>query len=254
MGSSDATVTDRRREQARRANRLLYRFSSHWLLFFNIFLGILVTLPWLAPIFMELEMVRTARGIHFVYQALCHQYPQRSYFLFGPQFMYTLEEVGQVWPDTANPLIIRQFIGTPEMGWKIAWSDRMVSMYGGLFLFGVVYALLRRWIKPLSLWGLIFFSIPMAIDGVTHTISDLYGLGQGFRDSNVWLAELTNYAFDPLFYAGSDLGSFNWWMRLFTGLLFALGVIWFAFPHLDFSFRQTSRTIETKFDHAGLEL
>jgi hypothetical protein len=28
------------------------------------------------------------------------------------------------------------------------------------------------------------------------------------------------------FYAGDDLGTFNWWMRLITGLLFSLGAVW----------------------------
>jgi hypothetical protein len=48
---------------------------------------------------------------------------------------------------TDNPLILRQFVGNPEMGWKVAWSDRMVSLYGGIFLFTLFYRLL-----PGQLW------------------------------------------------------------------------------------------------------
>ena len=254
MDHTDSEQVDSRRRRAREANRLVYRMSRRWLLITNIFLGVLVILPWFAPVFMHWGWEAPAKGIHFIYQALCHQYPQRSYFLFGEKFMYSLEEVGQVWHDIQNPLIIRQFIGTPEMGWKVAWSDRMISMYGGMFIFGLLYGLVRNRLKPLSIWGFFLFSLPMGIDGLTHTISDLYGLGNGFRYTNVWLAEMTNYAFSPDFYAGTGLWSFNWWMRLLTGLIFALGLIWFAFPHLEISFKQTTDQIERKFEHAGLEI
>jgi hypothetical protein len=67
-------------------------------------------------------------------------------------------------------------------------------------------------------------------------VSDLAGIGQGFRDSNAWLAAITNQAFAPSFYAGDALGSFNAWMRLLTGILFGLGVVWFGFPYLDEAF------------------
>jgi hypothetical protein len=67
---------------------------------------------------------------------------------------------------------------------------------------------------------------------VAHTSSDLAGLGQGFRDSNAWLAALTNHAFPTAFYAGDAWGSFNSLMRLITGVLFGLGIVWFGYPYL----------------------
>ena len=76
----------------------------------------------------------------------------------------------------------------------------------------------------------------MAVDGTSHFISDLYGIGQGFRDSNAWLATLTNHAFLPGFYTGDAWGSFNSMMRLLTGILFGLGIVWFCFPYLDDAF------------------
>lgn len=250
------TTPSAEQEAVRRANRITYWLARHWLLFINVILAIFVLLPFLPPIFMQWGLEGPARAIHILYMAFCHQFPQRSYFFFGPQTMYTLEEISLVWHNVENPLILRQFIGTPEMGWKMAWSDRMVSMYGGMLLFGLLYAVVRRWrtIKPLPLWGIVLLSIPMGIDGVTHVISDLSGVGQGFRYTNEWLAELTNYAFSPTFYLGNGLGSFNWWMRLITGLLFALGVIWWAYPHLEIAFEQTRRQIEAKFRRVGLDL
>ncbi len=251
---STQTTVDQKRETARRLNRFIYRLAKHWLLIVNVFMGILITLPWLAAVFMYLGWETPGRAIHVGYMALCHQFPQRSYFLFGPQGMYTLDEVAQVWEEVNNPLTLRRFIGTPEMGWKIAWSDRMVSMYGSIFLFGVLYHFVRRRLKPLPFWGFVLFLVPMGIDGITHVISDLYGLTNGFRYHNEWLAQLTNYAFDPLFYSGNGFWSFNWWMRLISGLLFGMGLVWFAYPYLESGFKQTMREIEAKFRNAGVEL
>lgn len=248
------TAVERQKQTARRVNRFVYRLAKHWLWLVNGFMLLLIGLPWLAPVFMELGWEMPARAIHVAYMALCHQFPQRSYFLFGDELMHSIDEVALVWHDVQNPLVIRQFIGTPEMGWKVAWSDRMVSMYGGIFLFGVLYGFIRRKIKPIPFWGFVLFCVPMGIDGVTHVISDLYGLGRGFRYDNQWLATLTNNAFDFYFYYGNGLGSFNWWMRLFTGLCFGLGVVLFAFPYLRSGFEQTQRDIEAKFRAAEVPL
>jgi uncharacterized membrane protein len=132
------------------------------------------------------------------------------------------------------------------MGWKVAWSDRMVSLFGGIWLFAVLWSPLRRRIKPLPWWGFVLLALPMALDGGTHLISDLAGIGQGFRDSNAWLAALTGDVLPVAFYAGDALGSFNSLMRLVTGLLFGLGVVWLAFPHLQRAFAEMEYNIEAE--------
>ena len=86
----------------------------------------------------------------------------------------------------------------------------------------------------------------MGIDGMTHFFSDLAGLGQGFRDSNAWLAVLTNRTFPTSFYAGDAWGSFNAWMRIVTGLLFGLGIVWFGFPFLDDAFKNSAEIVDYK--------
>jgi hypothetical protein len=60
-------------------------------------------------------------------------------------------------------------------------------------------------------------------------VSDFAGIGEGFRDSNIWLATLTHHAYPATFYAGDALGSFNSWMRWFSGILFGAGIVWFGF-------------------------
>jgi uncharacterized membrane protein len=229
-----------------RLERWTYRFNRHWILIFSIFLGVYAGLPFLAPVFMKLGWETPARAVYFIYSLLCHQLPQRSYFLFGSKVTYSLPEIQSAWQNTLNPLILRQFIGNSEMGWKVAWSDRMVSMFTSLLLFGMLWRPLRRWLKPLPWWGLILFLLPMAVDGMSHLISDLYGIGQGFRDSNVWLAALTNNTLPPGFYAGDAWGSFNSWMRLLTGVLFGLGIVWFGFPYLDDVFSRKARYVESR--------
>lgn len=204
----------------------------NWFAVFSILYGAFVLLPFLAPVFMKLGLDQWGNAIYWMYSFVCHQLPQRSWFLFGAQTSYSLGVIQAAWQNTNDPMILRQFIGNAEMGWKVAWSDRMFSMYGGILFFAWIWYLLRKRIRELPLWGFILLALPMFLDGVGHMISDLAGIGQGFRDSNIWLAQFTQYAFPQSFYAGDTLGSFNSWMRLITGALFALGVVWFAFPKM----------------------
>jgi uncharacterized membrane protein len=221
----------------------------------SILIAIYVGLPWLAPLFMKLGWESAGKAIYLLYTPLCHQLPQRSFFLFGSQPMYSLQKIQTVWQDTSDPLILRQFVGGPGMGWKVAWSDRMVFMYTTILLWGILFWFLRKRIKALPWWGLLVFLLPMAVDGSTHLISDFTaGIGLGFRDTNAWLAFLTIDTFPATFYAGDGLGSFNSWMRLITGLLFSLGLVWFLYPRLHISFANTARQIEGKFQKAGLDI
>jgi len=146
--------------------------------------------------------------------------------------MYSLPEIYNAWQPTSNPLILRKFIGNPQMGWKVAWSDRMVSMYTSVLFVAWIWYPLRKKIKILPWWGFMLFMLPMAVDGITHMVSDFSGVGQGFRDSNLWLAQLTNFKYASTFYAGDALGSFNSWMRLFTGIMFGIGAVLFGFPYI----------------------
>jgi len=252
--SITSTTAARERSFAVIANRWVYWLCHHWLLVISLMLGLYVGLPWLAPLFMKLGLTSAGNTIYLIYSTQCHQLPQRSFFLFGLKPMYALAEIQATWKVTDNPLVLRQFVGNSAMGWKVAWSDRMVSMYTGLFFLGLLYWPLRRRLKPLSLWGFALLILPMVVDGGTHLISDLAGIGQGFRDSNAWLASLTNNAFPATFYAGDAFGSFNSWMRLITGALFGLGAVWLAYPYVESAFADAARQIEDKFQRAGLTL
>ena len=105
-----------------RLERLAGWFSRHWLGVFVLLYGIFVGLPFLAPVAMQFGWDAVGRGIYFFYSFLCHQLPERSFFLFGAQPMYSLSQVQAVWRSGNDPLVLRQFIGNSQMGWKVAWS------------------------------------------------------------------------------------------------------------------------------------
>lgn len=214
------------------------------------FLGLLIggmlvvtLLPFLAPVLMAVGWTGAGTLLYTLYTPFCHQLPQRSWFLFGEKLTYTLAEIVQVYPST-DPWQLRFFYGTPEIGWKVAWSDRMLSFYTMTPVFGLLYAALGRgrW-RPISWRVLVLTLLPIALDGTTHILNDLLSgvSGGGFRDTNLWLAALTGNAF-PAFYPGDHFGTFNWWARLLTGLLAAWGVAFFAFPWLDKLFQRQTHT------------
>jgi uncharacterized membrane protein len=207
-------------------------FSGHWFTIFLLGYGLWIFAPFLAPLFMHVGWTGGGRIIYFIYSFFCHQLPERSFFLFGQKTMYSLGEIQATWQDTNNPMILRQFLGSRMMGWKIAWSDRMISFYTSIWLFAVIGYPLGRRIKPLSWWGLAILLLPIVVDGGTHALSDFAGIGQGFRDTNTWLAVLTNHALPATFYVGDALGSFNSLMRFVTGILAGLGIVWLTLPFI----------------------
>lgn len=236
-------------------NRLALGFSRHGLLIVNIILGVWLFLPWLAPVLMVVGLEGGGNLIYKFYSFQCHQLPQRSYFLFGPQTMVPMADIYAVWP-YLDQFQLRQFVGTPELGYKVAWSDRMVSLYMPLLVGGLLFALARWWRgrtsgeargwRPLPFrWWLVAL-VPLGLDGFSHMISDVISFWNGFRYTNAWLAELTNNAFAPTFYAGDALGSFNWWMRLLTGLLAGAATAWAIYPYLEEAFADMRKSMEKK--------
>ncbi len=228
--------------------------SQHWLSVVNTVIGIVVIVPLLAPVFMRIGWIFPAKGIYWVYSFLCHQLPERSYFLFGTKFSYTLKEIQSAWQNTNDVAVLRQFVGNSQMGWKVAWSDRMVSLNTSLWAFGILWSFFRKNVKQLGWWGLLLLIAPMAVDGMTHLVSDFAGIGLGFRDSNVWLSVITKNSLAPNFYSGDAWGSFNAWTRLISGVLFGLGVIWFSFPLFDDYFRNINKAIHDKYRYRQLLL
>lgn len=247
-------------QSTQRSLRPLYITRSllqHWLLIFIVVYGIFNALPFLAPVLMKMGWSGGANMIYTFYSGLCHQMAQRSFFLFGDHFMYEMDQLpvnltGNTGTDT---LLLREFRGNETLGWKVAWSDRMISMYAGIWLVSLVYWAASRFRppKPVSIWLAGLLVIPIALDGGTHMISDMAGgLVEGFRYHNDWLAILTVHAFPESFYRGDALGTFNSWLRLFTGLLLAVGAVWLAFPYMDRHAQSTVIDIDAKIERVSI--
>ncbi len=229
---TQTVVSDRTAKLALTVDRFAFDLAQHWLLYVNGLLGIFVLAPFAAPALMAIGATAPADAIYFFYSLLCHQLPQRSLFLFGHKASYSLAELSRAW-QYENFLTLRAFIGNEAMGWKVAWSDRMMSFYGSIWIGAILFALLRKRIKPLSPIAWFFIGVlPVGIDGVSHMINDALAgtTGLGFRDTNAWLQFITGNILPTWFYAGDAFGSFNSDLRWITGFLFALATVWFIFP------------------------
>jgi uncharacterized membrane protein len=217
--------------------------GRHWLALVNLAWGLVFGLPWLAPMLMRVGATRAARVIYFAYGFLCHQFADRSFFLFGPRLSYMASELLPLAPAGDPRLAIRAFQGIPALGYKVAWSDRMVAIYGGVLVGGLLFALARHRLQGPRWWGPALLLLSMAIDGATHVLSDLAGFNVGFRYTNVWLVALTGHRLGKAFYVGNALGSFNSWARLISGALAGLTVVWAAYPAIERTFGGDATTL-----------
>lgn len=221
----------------------------HWLGIGLVLLAIYGLLPIVAPIAMRLGWNLLGTVIYEVYSTQCHQMAQRSFFLFGPQAMYNLDELPLSYSGgTSDLLLLRAFRGNDALGWKVAWSDRMVYMYGGLLVVGLIYRVrrARRSPMPLRLRWVFLLILPLALDGITHLVSDQSGLASGFRYDNRWLAQATGFMLPEGFYRGDAFGSFNSLSRMFSGLLFAIAVGGWILPQLDRTMRYSAYSLGVK--------
>lgn len=191
-------------------DHLIYSWARHWVAVFNVLLAIYIGLPILAPILVASGAPQIGRWIYFIYRPACHQLPERSFFLFGPQASYKLDELwalGLV-GEADNPLVRQRFIGAAEVGYKVALCQRDLALYGSLLVGGLIYGLVRKRLRPLSLLVFLFCLIPMAVDGGTQLLM--------FREST------------PL-------------LRVFTGVLVGLASVWLLYPRLEEAFFDVRR-------------
>lgn len=205
--TSGPRVTGWQRQLVLFLDRQIYRLSRRWLAVFNFFMGVYVLLPVLAPILMTAGAPWVGQLLYYVYRPLCHQLPERSFFLFGTHATYSLDELWAL--DAVSPmddLAARQrFVGTPEIGYKLGFCQRDIALYGGLFVAGLAYGLVRKRIRPLSFLAYLLCLVPMAIDG--------------------GLQLFTSYESTPF-------------VRVLTGGLVGVFSIWLLYPHLDNAFAE----------------
>ncbi len=228
--TAEAIVAEaQRRVRARRQPpsfrlRAVAWLTHHWLALLNILDALYLGIAFLAPLLMHLGYERAAMVIYRAYRLVCHQLPFRSWFLFGERTAYPL----------TTPLSLaalegaRDFVGNPQMGYKVAFCQRDVAIYGAILVGGLLFAFLRRRvrIKPLPWWAFVLFGIlPMGIDGGY----------QWFTYFRWWyhLSATLPHETTPL-------------MRTLTGALFGLTGIWLIYPMLQDFFDDVEEIISSR--------
>jgi len=242
LGREDHHDRVQRGEQISGGDRVMYWISRHYLALLNLVMLFYFGLPILAPVLMKAGLPLPANVIYTMYKPLCHQFAFRSFFLFGEQPYYPLAEAGVPgvknfeqtigFEDIHNPMGVarlqaREFTGNETVGYKMALCERDIAIYSAIFLFGLVYALTGRRIKPLHwmLWILIGMG-PIGLDGFSQLFSQMEWS---------WLMSLVPYRESTPF------------LRVFTGALFGLVTAWFAYPAIEESMAETRQFFVKKF-------
>ena len=231
IASSEAAIP----VKINRADRFSYWISRHYMFVINTLVLLYVGLPFLAPVLMSAGYERLATAIYRFYGLVCHQLAFRSWFILGDQYAYPREaaDISGLIPFGAatgvgedNELAARTYVGEPGIGYKVALCERDVAIYGGILLFGLVFSLTGRRIKPLPwyLWLLIGI-VPIAIDGFSQLLSQPPLGFFPYREST------------PL-------------LRSVTGFLFGLTTAWFGFPIVEESMVDVRRYYGQKFARA----
>jgi len=185
-------------------------------------LALYLGLAFLAPVLAKTGHLSAAHTLYRLYSFVCHEYPFRSWFLFGEHSHYPLQ----------TPLSIedmnrsRQFIGGKQWGYKVALCQRDVAIYGSMLIGGMLYSVVRRkWrLRPLPFSLVLGCGVlPIALDG-------------GLQ----WLSYLAWAIFPQWVNTPHETTAF---LRTLTGALFGLSLIGFAYPQVDEEFFRETETL-----------
>lgn len=146
---------------------------------YNSFLLVLSGLagfPYLAPILLELGLKPIAKWIYFIYSFSCHQFDSRSIHLFD---------------------------------YQLGWCARDTAIWSSFFLGALIIKYIN--IKPIKIYWLIPFVVPIAMDGGIQTIFTVLDVNPVGINTG-----------DPLYIS-------NNFVRFLTGAIFGIGLsLWIA--------------------------
>jgi uncharacterized membrane protein len=178
------------------ATAVLELIRNRWLGAVNTLVAVFVGLPFVAPMLMASGYVGAANAIYAAYRTVCHQWAFRSYFLFGPELTYGADALSHAAGEHAP----YSFLGSPELGYKVAFCERDVAIYLAVLAAGLAYARYRSRIGGLGVATYALLILPMALDGVSQLL--------GWHESTVVL-------------------------RTVTGALFGVASVWLIYPRVD---------------------
>lgn len=221
------------------SDRFSYWLSKHYLGLLTFLLVFYVGVPFLAPVFKKVGWNGPAEVIYKVYSPLCHQWAFRSFFLFGEQPYYphaaanvagvlSFEQVSGI-SDQTDPTRIqaRQFEGNPLLGYKVAFCQRDVAIWGAMALFAIIYGVTGRRLPKLHwLAWFIVGLVPIGLDGFSQLISQI---------PSAFIASILPYRESTPF------------LRTLTGFLFGFSTAWFMFPLIEETMVDTRKLLSKKF-------
>lgn len=125
-------------------------------------LGLVAFLPVVAPVLLNLGLEWIAKKIYFIYSFFCHQFSERSLYLFDTQY---------------------------------AWCARDTGIWAGIFFTALAVKFFK--LKPIKWYFLLLFFVPIALDGGIQTISTIRGIGISYSEyfyfSNNFLRFVTGF-------------------------------------------------------------
>lgn len=212
--AAPATVSSRRRSFP---DRVVLFMAEHWLLLVNLAVFIFIGLPILAPFLAEAGLERPALWIYSAYRLTCHQLPYRSYFVGGPAFDYSVDQIQTVTGVSSPYALVHRPLVNSVLGSQTAVCHRDIAIYVAVLLAGLVFGLVRDRVKPLSFKVFVLLALPMAIDGGTQLLGGLV----------------------PFLPARES----TWLLRMVTGALFGIGGVWLAYPYIEQGMRDIRRSL-----------
>jgi uncharacterized membrane protein len=102
-------------------------------------------------------------------------------------------------------------------GHQVAWCERDVAIWGSMLAAGLLFGVVRKWLRPLDFRLYLLFCVPMALDGFTQLF--------GWRES-------------------------TWELRTITGTIFGLASAWLVLPILERGMNDVRRSLERPRDPA----
>jgi uncharacterized membrane protein len=211
--------------------------SRHYMALFNFLVLLYLGLAFMAPLLASAGVQTPSNILYRVYGLVCHQLGYRSFFILGEQPFYPRQAAGVAGVQTfqqatglsesnsaVDVLAARNFIGNDQVGYKVALCQRDVAIYGGILLFGLIFALTGFRIKSIPWWVWLALAIvPIGLDGFSQLLSQPpLGLIP-YRESTPFL-------------------------RLLTGFLFGFLTAWFGYPMVEEGMVDTRQFMTAKWD------